>query len=81
MIAVYVVLRTSAVLFSWLGIAVMCAGCGSLARRGLLRLWPAEPRAERLAVADVWIGLAALVAYLEVWNLLDRKSTRLNSIT
>src|SRR5581483_4776241 len=38
------------------------AGCGFLLRRALLG-------AGRPAVVDLWIGLAALLAYLELWSL------------
>jgi hypothetical protein len=63
-----VVLPTLAVVLSWLCVGVVLAGCGFLARRVLLRLLPGSA-AGGLATADLWIGLAALTAYLQVWSL------------
>jgi hypothetical protein len=60
-------LPTLAVLISWLFATAVVAGCGFLTRWALLRLF-AEPVA-RLACADLWIGFAVLIAYLQVWNL------------
>jgi hypothetical protein len=60
-------LPTCAVLISWLFVAAVVAGCGFLTRRALLGLF-AEPIAG-LVCADLWIGFAVLVAYLQIWNL------------
>jgi hypothetical protein len=46
----------------------MIAGCGFLTRLAIQRLLPgARPGA--LAAADLWIGLGALLAYLQLWSL------------
>lgn len=64
-----VVLPTLAVVLTWLCVGVLLAGCGFLTRRALLRLLSDSP-ADGLRVADVWVGLATLIAYLQVWSLL-----------
>jgi hypothetical protein len=61
------VLPTLAVLVSWLFVAAVVAGCGFLTRRLVLAYF-SEP-GDGLACADLWIGFAVLVAYLEIWNL------------
>jgi hypothetical protein len=43
---------------SWAAMAAVVVGCGVLVRR-----------AREASVADFWIGLAALVAYLQAWTL------------
>jgi hypothetical protein len=63
-----VVLPTLAVVLSWASVGAMLAGCGLLTRRALLALLSRSP-AGGLARADLWIGLAVLVAYLQIWNL------------
>jgi hypothetical protein len=68
---VNVVLPTLAVVLTWLAVGALAAGCGSLARRALLRLLGAPP-AGGLAAADLWIGLGALLAYLQLWSLAFR---------
>ena len=67
-----VVLPTVAVVLSWLFLIALLAGCGFLARSIALRLL-AEPAA-RPATADLWIGFALLIAYLQLWNLAFRIS-------
>jgi hypothetical protein len=58
-----VVLPTLAVLLSWLCVGAVLAGCGFLAR-----VRPGSA-ASVVARADLWIGLALVVAYLQIWNL------------
>jgi hypothetical protein len=62
-----VVVPTLEVLLTWLGIALILLGCGYLVRRALARRRGGAGR--DLARFDLWIGLAALVVYLEIWNL------------
>jgi hypothetical protein len=77
-IAVGAGLRTIAaptfeVLLVWLCIALVLLGIGYLVRRGLVR--GRGSAAREVAMYDVWIGLVALVVYLQLWNLflaLDR---------
>jgi hypothetical protein len=57
-----VVLPTLAVVLTWLVVGVVLAGCGYLVRRAL-----AGPGS--LGAHDLWIGLAALLAYLQLWSL------------
>lgn len=64
-----VVLPTLAVACTWLAIAVLIAGCGALARRGVLAV-ASVPTTHRLRRADLWIGLAVLTAFLQFWSLL-----------
>jgi hypothetical protein len=63
-----VVAPTLAVAFTWLLAAVVLLGCGCLCRQALVRIsgYAAEPQ---VRPADLWIGLAAVVAYVEVWSL------------
>jgi hypothetical protein len=68
---VNVVLPTLAVVLTWLAVGAVVLGCGSLARRGLLRLAGAGD-AGAFAAADLWIGLGALLAYLQTWTLVAR---------
>ena len=68
MTVIDVVLPTLAVLLSWAIVGAMLAGCGLLTRQATLSLFSRSP-AGGLARADLWIGLAAVVAYLQVWNL------------
>ena len=60
-----VVLPTLAVAGIWGLLAALLAGGGWIVRRALLRA-----SAPGLASGDIWIGLAALGAYLVIWNLL-----------
>jgi hypothetical protein len=59
---------TLAVVASWLCIAAFVAGVGHASRRGLLLAMGCRA-AVRPQPPDLWIGLAALVAYLQIWNL------------
>ena len=62
------VLPTLLVVVSWLALASMIAGCGYVARRSLLRLLSGEsPRT--LHRADLWIGVAALLGFLQIWSV------------
>lgn len=61
-------LPTLAVAGTWLVVAALIAGCGSLARRGLLAV-ASVPTSDRLRRSDLWIGLAVLTAFLQVWSL------------
>jgi hypothetical protein len=63
-----VALPTLAVVLTWLLVGLMLAGCGFLARLALLRVLTNSPTAG-LVAADLWVGLAALLAYLQVWSL------------
>jgi hypothetical protein len=67
-ILVKVVLPTLAVAGTWLAVAALIAGCGALARRGLLAV-ASVPTCGRLRRADLWIGLASLTAFLQLWSL------------
>ena len=66
----HVLLPTLAVVLFWVFWGLVLAGCGLCLRRLLGR--PFSDRAERttLLAVDVWIGLAGVVAYLLLWNLL-----------
>jgi hypothetical protein len=65
---VKVVLPTLAVAGTWLAVALLIAGCGALARRGLLAV-ASVPTTDRLRRSDLWIGLAVLTAFLQLWSL------------
>jgi hypothetical protein len=59
---------TLAVVASWICLGALIAGVGHVTRRALLLA--ADGRcADSLRPADLWIGLATLVAYLQVWNM------------
>src|SRR5262245_65688125 len=64
----HVVLPSLAVLATWLSVGALLTGCGYLVRRAVLRLYPSRT-AGGMRVADVWVGLAVLVAYLQLWSL------------
>ena len=57
-----VLLPTLAVAALWLGLGLVLGACGFLVRRALVGGGPPT-------TADLWIGLAALLAYLELWSL------------
>ena len=59
---------TLAVVAAWLGLGTLVAGVGHATRRALLTA-TGSGGADRPKPADLWIGLAALVAYLQIWNL------------
>jgi hypothetical protein len=63
-----VVVPTLGVVLSWLGIGAVLACCGSLVRRVLMRPWPGSA-AEEFVVADLWLGLAVLLLYLQLWSV------------
>ncbi len=65
-----VLLPTLAVLLFWVFWGLVLAGCGSCLRRLLGRALPGQPERQTLLAVDLWIGLAGLVAYLLLWNLL-----------
>ena len=65
------VLPALAVMGIWLFAGGVLAGCGLFVRRAAVRLVSGTP-VGGLAAADLWIGLAALLAYLQVWNLFLR---------
>lgn len=65
----HVVLPTLAVCLVWICVGIVLVGCGFLTRRALLRLLSNAAPTDGLSVADLWIGLAALVAYLQLWSL------------
>ena len=60
-----------AVVITWLSVWGMLAGCGHLTRRILLATVFQGGR-RPLSRADLWIGLAALVGYLQLWTLAFR---------
>jgi hypothetical protein len=64
----HVVLPTLAMGATWLVVGLVLGGIGIPLRRALD---PAAEGSSRAGVcsADLWIGLAALVAYLQIWNL------------
>lgn len=61
-------LPTLAVAVSWLVVGALLAGCGMFTRRAVLA-WLSLSTERRLRPADLWIGLTAVVAYLQVWSL------------
>ena len=61
------------VVVTWLCVWAMLEGCGHLARRWLFAM-QGGPRT--LSRADLWIGLAALVAYLQLWTLAATRVAR-----
>jgi hypothetical protein len=65
---VKVVLPTLAVAGTWFAVAALIAGCGALARRGLLAI-ASVPTTDRLRRSDLWVGLAVLTAFLQFWSL------------
>ena len=66
-----VVLPTLAVALFWVFWGLVLAGCGFFLRRLLGRALLRSGRADRpCSPVDLWIGLAGLVAYLLLWNLL-----------
>src|SRR5579862_5746019 len=68
MTALDVVYRTLAVVATWACVAGLFAGCGFLTRQALLALLPRRA-SDSLTVGDLWIGLAVVTAYLQVWSL------------
>ena len=67
----HVVLPTLAVALSWLCVGVMLGGCGYVVRRLLVR--GAVPT---LTVADLWLGFALLLVYLQLWSIFLSVSAR-----
>ncbi len=59
---------TLAVVVSWIFLGALIAGVGHVTRRGLLRVGAGQA-VDSFKPADLWIGLAALVAYLQLWSL------------
>jgi hypothetical protein len=59
---------TLALALTWLVAVVVLLGCGYLCRQALVAAsgYGAD---RQIRPTDLWIGLAALVAYLEVWSL------------
>jgi hypothetical protein len=64
----HVVAPTLAVVLTWVLVGLVLVGCGRLIRRAFLWAVGGSP-AGGFLVADLWIGLAGLVAYLQIWNL------------
>jgi hypothetical protein len=60
---------TLAVVVSWIFLGALIAGVGHVTRRALLRLAVGQTN-DSFRPADLWIGLATLVAYLQLWNLM-----------
>ena len=65
-----VVLPTLAVVLFWIFWGLVLAGCGFCLRRLLGRGLFGQPERQTLLAVDVWIGLAGVVGYLLLWNLL-----------
>lgn len=63
------VVPTLAVAVSWIAIGVLVAGCGYATRRSVSSLIPGHPRVA-LSRADLWVGLAMVLAFLQAWSLL-----------
>jgi len=61
-------LGTCVVVLTWLVVVLVVLGCGSGARRILVRAPPTDSTYP-LQRADVWIGFAAVVAILQIWSL------------
>jgi hypothetical protein len=57
-----------ALVSTWVVAAGLLLGCGYACRRLLLLAFRYDDT-RRLRPADLWIGLAVLIAYLEVWSL------------
>ena len=57
---------TLEILLTWLLIALVLLGCGPLVRRALVDR--RRNAARDVAMSDVWIGLVALVVYLQARN-------------
>ena len=65
-----VVLPTLAVVLAWACVAVVITGFGTAVRRLLAgRSTTSALSARRPVTSDIWVGFAALIAYLLVWNL------------
>lgn len=63
-------LHTLAVVLVWGFLAASLAGCGLAVRRLLARVSQSAALDEHgLVRADIWVGFAALISYLLVWNL------------
>ncbi len=62
------VVSTLAVAVSWIAIALLVAGCGYATRRALSSLLTGP--CEALNRADLWIGFATVLAFLQLWSLL-----------
>ena len=60
---------TLAVMLFWVFWGLVLAGCGSCLRRLLSRALVGQPDRQSWLAVDLWIGLAAVVAYLLLWNL------------
>ena len=65
--ATEVLLPVLAIVGIWTLVAVVAAGSGYVVRRALFAVLGTP--AGGIARGDVWLGLAALVAYLLVWNM------------
>jgi hypothetical protein len=63
-----VLIPTMAVAASWLVIGAVIGGCGVATRFALLRAFSVRTNATP-SRTDLWIGLVAVVAYLQAWSL------------
>jgi len=63
-----VVFPTLEIALSWVLFGAVLLGCGFLTRAGLVRLFARGEATGAVAVPDLWVGLAAVVLYLLVWN-------------
>jgi hypothetical protein len=59
------IVSTVAIAGILLVVTLLVAGCGAVVRRAMIR-----SSGRGLCPADLWIGLGALLVYLQVWNLL-----------
>ncbi len=59
---------TLAVVAAWICLGALIAAVGHTTRRALLIATGSRPD-DKPKPADLWIGLAALVTYLQIWNL------------
>src|SRR4029450_10397375 len=58
---------TLAVALTWIVVGLVLLGCGFACRRTLIRLFRSTDSGT-VRPADMWIGLGALTAHLEVWS-------------
>jgi hypothetical protein len=61
------VVSICAIAGTWIFLGLVLTGCGFVVRVAVGRVI-GQPRT-RPAVSDLWVGLAAVVAYLQLWNL------------
>ena len=67
-VVIAAVTGTLAVAVFWLCAGTLIAGCGSLTRRALLRVLSIST-GRVVRRADMWIGLAFVIIFLQAWSL------------